>query len=230
MAASLYPGLEDLQRQRPFGLAQYTSGECPPALGYVSPLPMRSHCTEYNDFAFSVLSNAHPDIVLLHSTWSPNYGDFMPGLRALVEKLRALNVPRIVIMGLPPTWEGGLPNAAYRYYMSTRQMIPARSDFHVSEAVRRYEERFRQQIIPLGTEYISAWDALCDADKCVTRVGDNAADLIAFDGSHLTVAGSILMAKTIAPCLFPDAPVDPAQPGTPVQRSAVCSRPNGPAR
>jgi peptidoglycan/LPS O-acetylase OafA/YrhL len=230
MAASLYPGLKDLQRQRPFGLAQYTSGECPPAFGYVSPLPMRSHCAEYNDFAFSVLSSAHPDIVLLHSTWSPNYGDFMPGLRVLVEKLRALNVPRIIIMGLPPTWEGGLPNAAYRYYMSTREMIPARSDFHVSDAVHRYEERFRQQIMPLGTEYISAWDALCDADKCVTRVGDDAADLVAFDGSHLTVAGSILMAKTIAPCLFSEAPADLAQPETPVQRSAVCARPSGPAR
>jgi hypothetical protein len=173
------------------------------------------------------LSNARPDVVLLYSTWTPDYGDFMPGLRKLIDKLRMVNVPRVIIMGPPPTWEGGLPNAAYRYYMSTRQMIPARSSFHVSEGVYDYQRRFRQQVMPLDTEYISAWDALCAADECVTRTGDDAADFTAFDAQHLTLSGSILMANEIAPCLFPNAVPAPTQRAAAAQRPAVCYRPGG---
>ena len=53
-----------------------------------------------NDLVFSVLSKSHPGMVLLYSAW--NYGDIYPKLEDLLAKLRALKIPRIVIVGPPP--------------------------------------------------------------------------------------------------------------------------------
>jgi peptidoglycan/LPS O-acetylase OafA/YrhL len=223
-AAALYPGLKQLQRSEDFGLAQYTTAGCPPALSFAAR--GRPHCAESNAFVFSVLSDARPDIVLLYSVWTPEFGNFMPGLVELIAKLKLLKIPRVIIMGPPPAWEGGLPNAAYRYYMSDefRRMIPLRSNFRVSEDWYKYQQRFRQQILPFGTEYISAWDALCNGDECTTRVGDSASDLTAWDAFHSTLAGSIFMAKAIAPCLFPDRGDRRKLPAAhSVAHSSVCS-------
>lgn len=225
-AAALYPGLKQLQRSEDFGLAQYTTSGCPPVLSFAAR--GRPHCAESNEFVFSVLSNVRPDIVLLHSVWAPGaFGDFMPGLVELITKLHILKIPRVIIMGPPPVWEEGLPKAAYRYYMSDefRRMISVRSNFQVNEDWYKYQQRFRQQIEILGTEYISAWDALCNGDECITRVGDSASDLTSWDGFHYTLAGSILLAKAIAPCLFPDQDERSKLPAADsvVGQSSVCT-------
>jgi peptidoglycan/LPS O-acetylase OafA/YrhL len=198
-AAALYPGLKHLQGSLDFGLAQYTLAGCPPSLRARE----LAYCGSNNDHVLSVLADVRPDIVLLHSNWA--YRDVVPGLRELIEKLRRLNVPRIVVMGPPAAWTHGLPNAAYRYYMlHSRQMIPLRSDFGVDRTENEYQLRFRAQVQSLGVEYVSAWDALCRDSECLTRVGEGGADLVAFDSSHLTVPGSDYVVRTIAPCLFPD--------------------------
>ncbi len=224
-AAAFYPGLKQLQQTLDFGLAQYTTAGCPPVLFLV--VQARPHCMENNDFVFSVLRDARPDIVLLYSTWESGYGDFMPNLAASVAKLRLLKIPRIIIMGPPPAWGGGLPQAVYAYYQLSplHRMIPTRSSFRVSGYL--YQQEFRNKILSLGTEYISAWDALCNGEECLTRLGNSAAELTAFDEAHLTVPGAINLAKTIAPCLFPEQEGRSdlmASNGT--ERSRVCYQPN----
>jgi peptidoglycan/LPS O-acetylase OafA/YrhL len=229
MAASLYPGLKQLQRSVSFGLAQYTMAGCPPSFR-VRELP---DCGANNDAVLAVLAEARPDVVLLHSIWA--YANVLPGLKDLIEKLRLLKIPRIVVMGPPASWSDGLPNAAFRYYMvhnylrdPARQMIPARSNFGVDETQYAYQQRFRDEVESWGVEYISAWDALCKDDECVTRLGDSAADLIAFDNAHLTLAGSTYLAQAIAPCLFPDRADRSAVPAPDgVDRSRVCGPPGG---
>jgi SGNH domain-containing protein len=147
----------------------------------------------------------------------------LPGLRTLIDRLRQLGVPRIVVMGPPAAWTHGLPNAAYRYYMlHSREMIPPRSDFGVDRSEYDYQQRFREQVKSLGVEYISGWDALCRGEECLTRVGENGS-LVAFDHAHLTVPGSDYVARTITPCLFPGrADLNDAAAA---QRSVVCSEP-----
>ena len=48
----------------------------------------------------------------------------------------------------------------------------------------------------LGIEYVSARDALCNNDGCMTRIGES---LVAGDGIHLTPAGSTFLVNSIAP-------------------------------
>ena len=200
-AAALYPGLKQLQRTLKFGLAQYTTAGCPPVLSLA--VPARPHCMENNDYVFAVVRDTRPDIVLLYSTWESGYGDFIPNLMDLIAKLRLLKIPRIIVMGPPPAWTGGLPQAVYAYYQLNPldRMIPTRSSFRVTGYL--YQQQFRNRVRSLGVEYISAWDALCIGEECLTRVGDSVADLMAFDEAHLTVPGAIYLAKAIAPCLFP---------------------------
>jgi peptidoglycan/LPS O-acetylase OafA/YrhL len=222
-AAALYPGLKQLQRSVNFGLAQYTTAGCPPLLSF--SVEGRPYCVENNDFVFSVLQGARPDIVLLYSSWSWGYGNMLPSLADLVRKLRLLNIPRIVIMGPPPAWTGGLPKAAYDYYTHDplHRMIPARSSSGL-DTWYAWQQHFREQVVPLGTEYISAWDALCNGKECLTRLG---ADLISFDEAHLTIPGSIYLAQAIAPCLFPDRDGHAPMASGSRDQSVVCHRPNG---
>jgi peptidoglycan/LPS O-acetylase OafA/YrhL len=227
-ATSLYPGLKGLQASVDFGLAQFTRGGCPPLPTFgVKELP---DCAKSNDLVFAALADAHPDIVLLHSTW--DYYNAVPILRDLIERLRALKIPRIIVMGPSAGWIGGLPGTAYRYYMlhfylhdPARQLIPVRSNFGVNEALYANEQRFRQEVTPWGVEYISAWDALCNGDECLTRTGEGDKALVAFDYVHLTVPGANYLARAVAPCLFPDRAL-PTPEG--VDQSRVCPPPGGP--
>jgi hypothetical protein len=103
-----------------------------------------------------------------------------------------------------PVSNDGLPKAAYDYLWREHLIIPQLSNFRLNASFRTFVQNFREQVLPLGTEYISAWDALCRGIDCITRAGEDAADLIAFGQAHLTIPGSIYSARTIAPCLFPD--------------------------
>jgi hypothetical protein len=55
----------------------------------------------------------------------------------------------------------------------------------------------RARLEPLGTEFISASDILCNAAGCLTRIGDAAGDLTASDQVHLTEKGSVFLIGTI---------------------------------
>jgi hypothetical protein len=49
----------------------------------------------------------------------------------------------------------------------------------------------------VGAEYISAWDAMCDKDGCLTRLGEQPEDVVASDQHHLTERGSKFLIETI---------------------------------
>jgi hypothetical protein len=219
-AAALYPGLKDLQRSIEFSIAQYNAAGCPPVLSF--PVQGRPHCVEDNQFAFSALTQAKPDLILLDSAW-PWYGDLIPSLSELIAKLHKLEVPRIIIVGSLPRREGGLPKALIDYYRTHHQLIPERSGFRIHPRSVDNQQHFRQQVRRLA-EYISVWDALCNGTECVTRVGDTAADLIAFDETHLTLRGSTYVAQRIAPCLFPVLKMKLPMPRLDAEPSPVCSQ------
>jgi hypothetical protein len=54
----------------------------------------------------------------------------------------------------------------------------------------------------LGVSYISAYDALCNEDGCIARLGDTAKDIVQFDKTHLTPAGSWYFISHVADQIF----------------------------
>jgi hypothetical protein len=57
--------------------------------------------------------------------------------------------------------------------------------------------KLRASLEPLGAEFISVWDIMCDAQGCLTRIGDQARDITASDQVHLTEKGSVFLIQSV---------------------------------
>ncbi|XIA65857.1 acyltransferase family protein [Bradyrhizobium sp. TZ2] len=196
-AAALLPGLRKAQETRNFGVAQFTSSSCIPALN--ADIPGTPNCRTINDKVLSLARKIRPDIVVLHGTWEKH-------LDSVAATVLALNQTgaRVVVLGPVPLWRRGLPNEVMRYFMLHHGLIPQRYD---GAATNWYDAVMREKLVPLGAKFISAWDALCDASGCLTRVGDSAADISTSDQVHLTEKGSeYLVAAVIDRLLAGEAP------------------------
>ena len=53
-----------------------------------------------------------------------------------------------------------------------RQLLPVRTNFGLDNRVYRLQSELREVVPSFGAEYISAWDALCDGEECLTRPSD----------------------------------------------------------
>ena len=187
-AGALLPGLRKAQETRAFGIAQLTSSSCVPALDTdVAGVP---NCRAINDKVLAMARAIRPDIVLLHSTWDR----YLDGVAATVAALKKQTNARVVVLGSVPWWKRGLPNEVLRYFMLHHSLIPERSTRAEAD---RSGETLREKLVPLGAEYISVWDAMCDADGCLTRIGEAASDITASDQVHLTEKGSVFLIGSI---------------------------------
>ena len=188
-AGALMPGLLKAQQTRNFGIGQLTSSSCIPALN--ADIPSTPNCRAINDKVLSLVRDIRPDIVLLHGTWEKHLDHVAETVVALKQQTNA----RVVVLGGVPAWRRGLPSEVLHYFMLHRRLIPARSN--VAAQSNGYDAVMRAKLVPLGAEFISASDALCNEDGCVTRIGDSAADISTSDQVHLTEKGSEYLVNAI---------------------------------
>ena len=191
-AAALYPGLKYAQETVPFRLAHFAAPGCAPILA------ARVNCDAVNNLVFGFLKSSHPQIVLLHAMWDRS--DDLDKLQETIGQLKALNVPRIVILGPVPLWKRSLPHALINYYRF-RHVMADRIAAGVSGAGD--DEKMEKFSRAAGVEYISAWRVLCNPEGCLTRVGPTATDVVTTDIVHLSDAGSRFLVEAIEPNLFP---------------------------
>jgi peptidoglycan/LPS O-acetylase OafA/YrhL len=187
-AGALLPGLRKAQQTHDFGIAQLTSSSCIPALHV--DIPGVPNCRAINDKVLALAREIKPDIVLLHSTWDGPIEGVVETIKALKQQTSA----RIIVLGSVPWWKRGLPNEVVRYFMLHHSLIPERSDRAAADASAA---RLREKLVPLGAEFISVWDTLCNADGCLARIGDTTKDLSASDQVHLTEKGSVFLIQSI---------------------------------
>jgi peptidoglycan/LPS O-acetylase OafA/YrhL len=187
-AGALLPGLRKAQESRGFGIAQFTSSSCIPALNVdVAGVP---NCRAINDKVLSLARQLQPEIVLLHGTWDR----YLDGVAETVTALKKVTKARIVVLGSVPWWKRGLPNEVLRFYLLHHRLIPKRS---ARAEVDGSAASLREKLVPLGAEFISAWDVMCNVDGCLTRVGDSAGDISASDQVHLTEKGSDFLINSV---------------------------------
>jgi peptidoglycan/LPS O-acetylase OafA/YrhL len=187
-AGALLPGLRKAQETNDFGIAQFTSSSCLPSLNRdVDGVP---NCRAINDSILSIARDLAPDIVLLHGTWGPS----LDGMAETVAALKRQTNARIIVLGSVPWWKRGLPEEVLRHYMLHRRLIPERSNRAMPDL---WAARMRERIVPLGAEFISAWEAMCNAEGCLTRIGDTAKEISASDQIHLTEKGSVFLVQSI---------------------------------
>jgi hypothetical protein len=188
-AGALMPGLRQAQQSRGFGIAQFTSSSCFAAINVeMEGVP---HCREINDKVLALARKLQPDIVLLHGT----FGRYLDHVAETVAALKQATSARIVVLGPVPGWKRGLPSEVLRYYMLHHSLIPQRFNGAVSS--NWYDAKMRDALVPQGAAFISAWDALCNADGCLTRTGEAADDITVSDQLHLTEKGSVFLVRSV---------------------------------
>jgi hypothetical protein len=130
--------------------------------------------------------------------WGPKSD--LDRLRQTVDRLLALKIPRLIILGPVPVWKRGLPLALVNFYRF-HHGIPDRlgGSIVAGDQSDARMEAFSKQA---GVEYISAWKTLCNPDGCITRTGPATADVVATDLVHLSDNGSRFLAQSIAKRLF----------------------------
>jgi peptidoglycan/LPS O-acetylase OafA/YrhL len=187
-AGALMPGLRKAQEIDQFRIAQFTSSSCMPALNVeMAGLP---NCRAINSKVLALARRLNPEIVLLHSTWDR----YLDHVAETVVALKQQTGARVVILGSIPWWKRGLQNEVLRYFMLHHQLIPERS---TRAEPNGSDAALRAKLTPLGAEFISAWDVLCDAQGCLTRIGERASDIVQSDQVHLTEKGSELLVRSI---------------------------------
>jgi peptidoglycan/LPS O-acetylase OafA/YrhL len=187
-AAALLPGLRKAQESRNFGIAQFTSSSCIPALN--ADIPGVPNCRAINDQVLKLVREIRPDIVVLHGTWEK----YLSNVAETVAPLKQTGA-RVVVLGPVPVWQRGLPNEVLRHFMLYHRLIPERWKGAVSS--NWYDAVMRERLVPAGAEFISAWEALCNTDGCLTRAGHSAGDISTSDQVHLTEKGSVYLIRAV---------------------------------
>ncbi len=191
-ATALMPGLRQLQNERNFGLAQFNSNSCGPWLSV--DVPGNPNCRSMNDEVLGIVRRARPDVVVLHARGSTRPED-IAGLKKTILALRALSIPRTIVLGPVPVWKRGLPSEMLRYFAMHHALIPER---FLQRVYRSWDDaQMRSALMEVGAEYISAWDAMCDKEGCLTRLGERPEDIVASDQHHLTERGSKFLIESI---------------------------------
>ena len=122
-----------------------------------------------------------------------------------LRRLKALHVPRIVILGPVPVWKRTLPQTLVNFYR-LRHVIADRIKAGVSGTEN--DERMENFSKSVGVEYISAWHMLCDSSGCRTQVGPTADDVVTTDIVHLSNSGSNFLANSVGKILFPNTEIN----------------------
>jgi peptidoglycan/LPS O-acetylase OafA/YrhL len=191
-AGMLAAGLRQIEDSQ-FGLAQFTVNSCPPV--FTAPAAAIPFCVETNRRILAWVTTSHPDIVVLHAAWTDQ--DTAEDLRPTVTALRQAGIRDITLVGPVPYWNAPLPRLVLQYFNLHHRLMPERMRDHLVK--KRPDEEFRKIAEALGIGYFSAWDALCNADGCLTRIGDAAGDLISADAVHLLPHGSRFLASKLVP-------------------------------
>ena len=187
-AAALYPGLKALKETRGVGIAQFTASACPPLMDWVSPT--RLSCKNINDSNLALIKEIKPDIVLLHSDWAANYD--VTNLDITISELKKTGIQKIVLLGPVPVWKVSLKRHLFDYFKNDprKNQPPLYMRSGLVEGIPRLDQDMRAIAQKNGVSYISAYEAMCNSDGCLTRVGEDSKDITSFDDGHLSQQAS----------------------------------------
>ncbi len=185
-AAHLYPGLQDAIG-RTTELTQFTAASCPPIMGYTSK--GWRHCKEINDYVMAYCVKEHPDRVILAAAWT--HYDWKT-LESTIQQLKQAGVRQIDLVGPVPLWTDRLPSVLFKYSVQhpEESSVPKRMSFGLLPNLEQLDRSMREFAERQGITYLSPYQILCDAEGCLTMVGETPDSVLMWDDSHLTVAGS----------------------------------------
>ena len=199
-AAHLRFGLNRLQDERPFRyIVKNWNIDCVPLVAEVRRVEDET-CRTVMAAEQKYFEEAKPDIVVLAGLWL-RYKQ-VDKLTEMIRFFQQIGVPRIVVIGSVPYWFQFPQLTLYRAYASDPlHRIPERLSGFAAVTLE-INRRLKEITEKLGVRYISAHDVLCDEEGCLARLGDTAKDIVQFDKTHLTPAGSWYFVSHVADQIF----------------------------
>jgi peptidoglycan/LPS O-acetylase OafA/YrhL len=197
-AASLYPGLRELQKQGAFRIAQFTASACPPIIGLHSE--RRRNCESFNDSVIVRFRSLLPDVLILEAHWALYSGangwpDFdISMLRRTIEALQAMGIHRIVVMGSLPTWKIHQPRIAFELWRQEGVIQDRTAKFLDAEPFSA-DRSVRSAVLGTEATFISPIDFLCESGACLISTDPHIATPVAWDNDHLSLAGSAFLVE-----------------------------------
>ncbi|MEE4694101.1 acyltransferase family protein [Pseudomonas alliivorans] len=204
-AAALYPGIAALSEQGQFGIEQITVGNAPPFFDATKRAADNRTLLTDNLEAISVAASSKPDVILL--SWMVSGGNALAtpeasveGLASTVARIREVTPSsKIVMVGPVPQWESNLSQTVVNY-LKTQPLgskMKEYTTFGLRPEPKEWDRYFAEHIPRLGVRYISAYQAMCNEDGCLTNVGPKNTDLTTVDTGHLTKSGSEFLVSRI---------------------------------
>lgn len=188
-AAHLYAGLHKLQDTVAFRLVQYNESACSPLIG--ADVSSGPNCVRINRFVRGEIARLRPTVVIIGDRWSRDGPAVDAGLNQTVAFLRSNGVKEIFAVGSPPRWDPDLHTVLFWYYrrhgnVPTRMRQDAASWAALRESDRHLEQLARSN----GIHFVSAVDALCNEQGCLTLVAPPPEGLVSPDYDHFSALGS----------------------------------------
>lgn len=163
---------------------------------------------EINNEKLRILSRIKPAVVLLAWMYNGENGienrtQLLAALTDTHNRIKSASPDASVIfIGPVPhwkgDWQGSLKDAIIEYSKNHRGQPPSvHTRYGLRKGPTELDHFLKNELEKLNIRYISAHDALCTADGCLTRVGDTPRELTAIDWGHLTIAGSEFLVNQI---------------------------------
>jgi peptidoglycan/LPS O-acetylase OafA/YrhL len=200
-AGHLYPGLRHQRDHLRFRLAQFTSSGCPPLLH--AEFSFDPGCRERNDDVFNRIATLKPEWVILSAWWASGVYVDLLALNDTIAALKSIEIPHVLVVGPVPSWRNGLRVCLQQYYVD-HAVVPRRMKTGLV-LHPQLDSELRERSRLAGAIYVSPMETMCNGEGCVTRVGDDPKDIVAWDGTHLTVAGSIYLVDHFPSAVFAES-------------------------
>ena len=184
-AAHLYPGYK-LHFEGEFNIVERTASQCPPILGldkYGRPF-----CKGINDSVIDYIERTKPHKVVLSGLWVRN--DWKR-IELTITRLKSAGIHDIDLVGPAPFWNGTLAKQLYLYFeKDSLHRIPSRMKFGLNQNFLKLDPLMAESAKEWGVNYVSLASIFCNAEGCITKLGDTGSALVSFDYGHLTDIGS----------------------------------------
>ena len=179
-AQALSPGLRAIA---PAGtaVAQIATSQCRPSLGELDAEVAGGRCLRASAFALERIAALRPAVVVMAQMDNHLQTDWL----ALSERLVALGVERVLLVGPVPRWRPSLPEVVTAHYWDSPVSKVAQG---LDPDLAGIDRTLKARAEGMGS----------DGDGCVGVLpGSTDRDLLAFDAGHLTPKGSLYVAEEV---------------------------------
>lgn len=174
-------------------LTQITASGCPPVINV--DIPQRPGCRGVNDSVMEYLGNNTNHQVYLHASWLSYESQYREQIRDTVRALDSLGIEEIVVVGGVPHYYPSLP----------ARLLHERAEFNAEHwsslnlgEVRSVDSELQSSIENTAAQFLSVLEVICKDEQCLTLLEfDGEYMPIAWDDSHLTLAGSVYISELL---------------------------------